>query len=165
VIAHFHDEENGMFYYTSDEAENLIARKMEISDNVIPSSNSVFADVLYRLGEYYSQDSYLEMSKAMLNQVTEKINSGPYYANWACLMGLITYQPFEVAIMGEQSLEKNVQLQQQYLPLAIFMGGEKENLPLLENKYVEGKTIIYVCRNKVCKLPVHTVEQAMLQLK
>jgi uncharacterized protein YyaL (SSP411 family) len=29
-----------MFYYTSDQAEKLVARKMEIADNVIPSSNS-----------------------------------------------------------------------------------------------------------------------------
>lgn len=52
-----------------------------------------------------------------------------------------------------------------YNPLTIFMGGKKEDLPLLENKYVEGQTIIYVCRNRVCKQPVQDVEKAMEQLK
>ena len=34
VIQHFRDEKSGMFYYTSDVHEDLIARKMELSDKV-----------------------------------------------------------------------------------------------------------------------------------
>jgi uncharacterized protein YyaL (SSP411 family) len=36
---------------------------------------------------------------------------------------------------------------------------------LLQNKFREGKTMIYVCQNKVCKLPVETVGRAMDQIK
>jgi len=55
-------------------------------------------------------------------------------------------------------------IQQHYLPTSIFMGGEKENLPLLENKSVEGRTMIYVCRNKTCKVPEEDVGRALAQL-
>jgi uncharacterized protein YyaL (SSP411 family) len=44
------------------------------------------------------------------------------------------------------------------------MGGEEENLPLLKNKRVVDGTMIYVCRNKTCKLPQREVDHAMKQL-
>ena len=166
AIIHFQDKNSGLFYYTSDESEKLVARQIEIPDNVIPSSNSVLADVLFRLGEYFDEESYTKMSKSMLHQVENALaDQGPYYANWAQLLGLFTFQPFEVAIVGDNALEKSGALQNHYMPLALFMGGNKENLPLLKNKIVDGETIIYVCRNKVCKLPVQDVGQALEQLR
>ena len=165
AIAHFRDAKSGMFFYTSDKSENLIARKMEITDNVIPASNSVMAHVLYRLGEYYYHQPYIQMSQSMLNQVADEVpKGGPYYANWASLMGMMTYGPFEIAIMGEEAVAKSHQMQQHYLPTALFMGGREENLPLLEYKGVEEGTLIYVCRNKACKLPVKEVKAAMEQI-
>ena len=93
------------------------------------------------------------------------IKSGPYYANWARLMGLVTFEPYEVAIMGDGAARVAQQMKANYLPTALFMGGAKENLPLLESKYVKGETIIYVCRNKVCKLPVKGIDKALEQMK
>jgi uncharacterized protein YyaL (SSP411 family) len=162
AIAHFLDEQSGMFYYTSDQSENLIVRKMEITDNVIPASNSVMAHVLYRLGEYFYHQQYMQMSEIMLNHVAKKVPAGgPYYANWGMLMGLLAYEPYEVAIMGSQAQEKNKILQSDFLPTSLFMGGDEENLPLLENKLADGKTMIYVCRNKMCKMPVTEVDKAL----
>jgi uncharacterized protein len=165
AVKHFRDPASGMFYYTSDLSKELIVRKMEVADNVIPSSNSVMADVLFHLGEYYQSSTYAQMSNGMLHQVSENILSGPFYANWARLRGIVTFKPFEVAVVGTAALEKSKQLQQHYIPLAIFMGGSIENLPLLENKYVDGETLIYVCRNRVCKLPVRELNAAIQQLK
>lgn len=166
AIAHFQDETSTMFYYTSDQSEMLIARKMEISDNVIPASNSVMANVLYKLGEYYYHQPYISMSKAMLSHVSDDIrNGGPYQANWAMLLGLMTYKPYEVAIMGDKAIEKNRAMQREYLPTTFFMGGKEENLSLLENKLNEDKTLIYVCRNKTCKFPVSDVQEAIRQIE
>ncbi|MBK5279466.1 MAG: thioredoxin domain-containing protein, partial [Bacteroidia bacterium] len=112
---HFRDSRSGMFYYTSDDSEFMVARKMELTDNVIPSSNSVMAEVLYRLGEYFDQDEYRNFSKAMLSQVSKDVaTSGAYYANWARLMGLVTFESFDVAIMGEDTMEKRQQLLSHY---------------------------------------------------
>ena len=166
AIAHFRDKQSGLFYYTSDVSESLIARKMELSDNVIPASNSVLAEVIYLLGEYYGLDSHIQMSTSMVNHVVKNMSTdGPYYSYWAGFVGMVAYQPYEVAIMGKDAIIKSKEMLKQYMPISIFMGGESENLPLLENKGVEGRTIIYVCRRKVCKLPVEEVEDALLQLK
>jgi len=162
AIEHFHDEKSGMFFYTSDQSENLIARKMEITDNVIPASNSVMAHNLFRLGHYFFSGSYLDKAKVMLGNVSKDIaKGGPYYANWASLLGLMVYGPNEVAVMGKDAITKSLEIQRHYLPTSLFMGGREENLPLLEMKLVANKTIIYVCKNRVCKLPVSEVLEAV----
>jgi uncharacterized protein len=166
VIRNFRDDDSGLFFYTSNTGESLAVRKTEVVDNVIPSSNSVLAEVLFLLGEYYDVESYKKMSTFMLHQVVdEMLTDGPFYANWARLRGLVTYQPFEVVVIGPDAKKKSRQILQHYFPLAVFMGGVNENLPLMESKLVGDRTIIYVCRNKTCKLPEESVEKALVQLK
>ncbi len=165
-INHFYDQNSGMFFYTSNQTESLIARKFEIPDNVIPSSNSVMAMNLFLLGEYFDDIKYTTLSETMLKCVLNEVyTGGAYYANWASLLGTFTVQPYEIAIMGKDALQKNLQMQQHYLPTAIFMGGNDENLPLLENKKISGITRIYVCKNKTCILPVEDVNVALNSLK
>lgn len=165
VIEHFSSEETSMFYYTSDESEDLIARTYEITDNVIPASNSIMANVLLKLGHYFDNEEYINHAEQMFHQVKDKISeSGPWYANWAILGGMLTYNPFEVAIMGDNYDEINREIQKNYLPTSIFLGGNNENLPLLKDRLNKATTMIYVCRNKTCKLPVESVSEAMEQL-
>ncbi|MGI8892183.1 MAG: thioredoxin domain-containing protein [Bacteroidia bacterium] len=166
TIEHFYDYNSHLFYYTSDLGEKLVARKKEISDNVIPSSNSVMAHNLFRLGKLQDNNSYLEMSMAMLKQVEQSlIKGGPYFSNWAKLAGKILYGTYEVAITGLEALKYNSDMQKQFLPNSIFMGSkERSNLPLLEEKYIEGKTFIYVCKNNTCQRPVEFVEEALNQI-
>jgi uncharacterized protein YyaL (SSP411 family) len=138
---------------------------MELADNVIPSSNSVMASVLHRLGVFYEQVSWEQMSRAMVNHVASDVEqTGPYYARWAALIGGQAFEGFEVAVMGDDALAKSRQLQRHYFPTALFMGGQSENLPLLEYKLVDGRTMIYVCQKRICKLPVESIEQAARQL-
>ena len=149
-----------------EQSDQLVVRKIELSDNVIPSSNSVMADVLFQLGEYYDNEKYKNMSNSMIAKIIQNPSTlDPFHSNWARISGIIAYQPFEVAVMGDDALKKSHELQHHYLPSSLFMGGTLENLPLLENKLIAGKTMIYVCRNKVCKLPVQEVEKALVQLK
>jgi uncharacterized protein YyaL (SSP411 family) len=69
---------------------------------------------------------------------------------------------YEVAIVGDKSNEKRNELAQYYIPHMILLGGNNEGtLELLKEKLQEGETYIYVCRNKVCKLPVQEVAKAI----
>ena len=165
AMDHFYDPATGLYFYTSDISEGLVARKMETSDNVIPSSNSVLAQVVYHHGIYYDVDSLRDLSRQMVNVMATEIKTqGPYYANWASLMGLVTHEPFEVAVIGTDAVVKSKTLMKVYAPTTLFMGGTNENLPLLKNKLNASRTMIYVCRNKVCKLPVEDVTLALKQL-
>ncbi|MCP4551851.1 MAG: thioredoxin domain-containing protein, partial [Bacteroidetes bacterium] len=166
AIDHFYDENSGMFFYTSDIDPALIARKMEISDNVIPASNSEMAKNVFILGHYFYNDDYILKAEIMLNNVkADALINGAYYANWDILMAWFASKPYEVAIVGNSVEITRKELDQHYLPNVFLSGGKKEgSLALLRNKLIDGQTVIYVCRNKSCKLPVTAVKDALKQL-
>ena len=166
TLSHFYDGKSGMFYYTSDTDPALIARKMEIADNVIPSSNSAMAKNLFMLGQYFYNDDYVHKASAMLSNLKQDaVKGGVYYANWDILMAWLAAEPFEVAIVGNDYAAKRKELDTHYLPNIFLYGGNSEgSLSLLEGKLVPGKTTIYVCRNKSCKLPVTEVSKAVEQV-
>ncbi len=166
-LTHFYDKQSGMFYYTSDVDDKLIARKMEIMDNVIPAANSEMAKNLFVLGQYFYKDDFVQKSQKMLSQVKEHTTaSGAYFANWDILMTWQVHKPYEVAIVGPNWAEKKTQWEQHYLPNVFLSGGATEgSLGLLESKLVAGETKIYVCQDKECLRPVEGVEEALQQIK
>ncbi len=162
TIEQFKDSESALFFFTSNQSETIVARKMEISDNVIPSSNSIMAKNLFKLGTFYYNTHYLQLSENMINSVINEIANGAvYYANWASLLGLMVSTKSEVTIMGSNALALNRELQNNYLPTSLFMGGMEENLPLLESQLVANDTLIYVCKNKMCALPASDIHTAI----
>jgi uncharacterized protein len=165
-IAHFLDKKSGMFYFTSDEDKALISRKMELSDNVIPASNSSIAKSLFMLGHQLEKEEYIVMSTKMLNNMLpEIVNYGSGYSNWAMLLLHLTQPFYEVAIVGKSVDEIRRALHKHYFSNRIFAGSSIESgLPLLKSRYVNGQTMIYVCTNKTCNEPVTEVEDARKQL-
>ena len=162
VLKHFADTGNDLFFYTSDLAKQLVARKHELSDNVIPASNSVFAHVLHKLGILWENSGYSLTAVKMILKIRNEIGrNGVYYSNWAMLLGKLVYPVFEVAILGEYALTVNLRIQEKYLPDAVFAGGVNENLPLLKHRLTDGKTVIYVCQDKTCERPVYTSADAL----
>ena len=167
AIQHFYDPTSGMFYYSHDAHSDLIARKMEVSDNVIPASNSEMAKNLFTLGHYFGNNIYVEKSRQMLANVTENVHANiRYYSNWALLEAQFVHPPFEVAIVGKDFQSMRESFDQNYLPDVFLLGGKTVgSLELLEGKLSKGKTTIYVCQNKACQLPVTEVEDALKQIK
>ncbi len=167
VIQHFHDSETGMFFFNSKDDTKLIARKMELTDNVIPSSNSSMAKGLFHLGHYLDKKSHLKISEQMLNNVKPSFGDyGSWYSNWSELMLHHVYPFYEVAIVGKEADGKRAEMESHYLPNKMLLGGKQENgLPLLENKLVKGDTRIYVCVDKACQMPVSEVSEAVKQMQ
>ncbi|MEM8965024.1 MAG: thioredoxin domain-containing protein [Bacteroidota bacterium] len=167
VLEQFSDEDSPLLFYTSNRHASLIARQKEISDNVIPSSNSVMAQNFWTLGLLLANDQYTTQAKTMLATMYSTVQEYPnFHANWASLLGQVIHEPYEVAILGESPQIIRQALDQQYLPNVLFLGGESEgSLALLENKLVEGQTTIYVCQNKICKMPVTQVDRALAQIR
>ncbi|WP_443938675.1 thioredoxin domain-containing protein [Pedobacter sp. MW01-1-1] len=161
VLMNFSDEDSPMFFYTSAKGENLIARKHEIMDNVIPAANSVFAQNLQKLSLLFDEDAYVTKATEMLSGVLAKIKTyGSAYSNWSIQLLNEVYGINEVALTGlsQEKLKKN--LNTFYIPNKLVLGGTTSNLPLLQGKQSD-ENKVYVCRNKVCQLPVTSVEEAL----
>ncbi|MGK7392667.1 MAG: thioredoxin domain-containing protein [Candidatus Cyclobacteriaceae bacterium M2_1C_046] len=167
VITHFYDHNEQMFFYNSAASEQLIARKKEIFDNVIPSSNSMMGINLYFLSLYYDEPKYRSMAENMLRRVSDLIPNEPVYlSNWANLYYYISIPTAEIVIVGDAYKQYQKDLFTYYHPNKIIMGDKKEGkLPLMKSRSaIDGETTIYVCFDKTCKLPVHKVEEAAEQM-
>jgi len=164
---HFYDSEKSMFYFTSDEDESLITRKMEIEDNVIPASNSIMARNLFKLSHYFSNNYYLKTSKQMLNNVKDKsLKYGSGYSNWLQLMCDFSGDYFEIAVSGKNALNTMEEINKKYIPNKLIAGSIKQSkLPLMEGRYKENETLIYICVDGACKLPITKTKEALDQLK
>ncbi len=162
---HFYDPRTGLFFYTSDLDAPLVARKKELSDNVIPGSNSVMGRVLWKLGHYYDTENYSKLSQKMVQNMSGAFIQSDqpfFYANWLSLYSEMAHPPYEVAIIGPEAGQLRDEMAKNYLPNVLYVGGQKEgNMSLLKNRLVKGETRIYVCQKRVCKFPVNTVKDAL----
>ena len=159
----FFNAETNMFYFTSTLDDKLISRTVEFRDNVIPSSNSIMANNLFKLSHYFDNNIYLSSSQQMVNNIKDQIALYPSgFSNWMNLILNINKNFYEIAVVGNTAIEKIKELNENYLPNKIIIGSLESNpLPLLKNRFVEGETYIYVCVNKACKMPVKTVKEAL----
>ena len=164
-ITHFEDEKSGMFYFTSNSGGSLIARKMEINDNVIPASNSQMAIVLFKLGTLLNNKTYISKSKQMLSNVYDDMTSYPSgYSNWSILALNLTNPFYEVAITGDEWSTKLTELNSHYIPNKLIMGGTKSDLELLEGKFLN-ETTLFVCQHGSCQMPTSKTSVAVSQMK
>ena len=164
AIVHYYDEASGMFYFTGDEDEELIARKSEIMDGVIPASNSVMAHNLKKLGLFFDEQEYLDISAQMLRNVMPHMAKyGSAYSNWAALLLDEVFGIYEVAITGADAELYRVQMENNYIPNKIMLGGTKGSLPLLRDKFND-ITQVFICKDKTCSLPVDNITDALKQI-
>ena len=167
VFKHFSDEHSPMFFYTSDDDPKLITRKIELSDNVIPASNAVMAKNLFYLGHLTGNLAWIEFSASMLRAMKKEIlGYGAGYSNWMMLQLHFVFPFRELAIVGKSVDKTKGLLRKHYLPNQIFAGSlGVSDLPLLQHRYVEGLTLIYICENQSCQMPIENVADVIKQLK
>lgn len=160
AIKHFYDDTTNLFFFNADYDNKLISRKKEIQDNVIPASNSSMAKSLFYLGKYFEDANYISSAEKMLNQIQESVPSyGSAYSNWS-IYGLHLSYPFnEIVFAGEKADEKRKEFFRFYKTNCIISGSKmKSEMPLLKERIIENKTLIYVCENNACNLPVEEID-------
>ena len=159
----FYDQERGMFYFTSSDDPKLLTRSFEYRDNVIPASNSIMAKNLFKLSHFYEASRYSETSRQMLKNVLSEMEQYPSgFSNWLDLLSNYQQDFYEVVIVGENALQLTKEINANYIPNKIIAGstGPSDSY-LLQGRYSEGDTLIYVCVNNTCKLPVRNTKSAM----
>ncbi|MCX6352431.1 MAG: thioredoxin domain-containing protein [Bacteroidetes bacterium] len=157
AMQNFFDDEKGYCYFTSKNSEELVAGKIELSDNIMPAPNSVMAHNLFTLGKYFDDENYLHISQKMLGGVLENLKEHPaFYNNWGSLLIKHLYNFHEVAIVGEDALTQIPKLNKLFPFNRIMMGATtaETSIPLLQNKYKAGETNYFICVDKTCGLPV-----------
>ena len=167
IMTQFYDQNEKLFFYSSNKSENLIARKKEIFDNVIPSSNALMAENMYKLGLMIDRESFKITAIDMAKQVSSLVKQEPeYMSHWSLVTLMMKKPTAEVIVVGNDLFKTTSEIQKKFIPNSILMAGkEGTELPLFEFKGVIGnQPTIYVCFDKTCKRPVTSVSDALDQL-
>lgn len=162
VTAQFGDDAGRYFFYTEAGQSDVIVRKKEIYDGAVPSGNAVMAHNLWHLSIVYGEKSWAERALAMTGGLGQTVMRYPTsFGVWAgMVLRLVQGEP-ELAVTGPEYLERMRELNGLYLPYKVMLGAESdvEGMPLLEGRAVEGKTLIYLCRDYHCERPVEYISE------
>ncbi|MRT93258.1 thioredoxin domain-containing protein [Ancylomarina sp. 16SWW S1-10-2] len=166
VIENFYDDKSGMFFYTSIKDAELVARKMEVMDNVIPSSNASMAESLYLLGNILGKQAYIGISEQMLSNMKEQtLKYLSYHGKWANLMLKQIESPYELVISGKNAKKFQRDFNTSFYPNVLVLGSEHESdLPLLKNRFSNEITSFYLCKDKACFLPTSNINEIIKRI-
>jgi len=163
MITEFWDGDNGGFYFTSNDHEELLIRNKEFYDNATPSGNSVAADVLQKLSKFYGDERFERFAVTVQRLAAQQIKRHPQ--GFGRMLSAIEFHLStvrEIVVVGEKGNELEEFLSRTYLPNSIIMSSadpSSSELSAFEGREtVGGKPAAYVCENFVCGLPVTSEE-------
>jgi uncharacterized protein len=163
MIEHFADEEQGGFFSTADDAEELVARRKDLEDNPIPSGSSSAALGLLRLAALTGERSYEQRALSALRLVHEAAPRHPQaFGHLLQALDFHTSPVREVALVGEDLRPLERAVRSDFRPHVVLAGarGGADGVPLLEGRTpVDGRAAAYVCENFACRQPVTDPEE------
>ncbi|MEN9609419.1 MAG: hypothetical protein RLZZ628_233 [Bacteroidota bacterium] len=167
VIQYFWDENQHLFYFTSAQQKDILLRKKDLYDSATPSSNSTMAKNLWRLGHFFERADYKQLVIKMLSSVQASVEKYPSsFSKWASVFLNVIHPTSEIAILGEKAFEQAKKLQKYFLPNIVLIVSEvaDDSLPLLKDRFMEGKTLFYLCQNASCQMPVTAIADLLKML-
>jgi uncharacterized protein YyaL (SSP411 family) len=159
--------EDGGWFATGKDAEQLVVRPRDTYDGVVPAAGSVAAVALARLGALTGNDALRARAQATLSAAGPALERAPLalcHLLWAA--ELLEAGPVEIVVAGDRP-DLVAVAQRAFLPFAVLAWGEPAGGPLWEGRvkpYGAGEGLAYVCTRGVCTAPsleVASFEQAL----
>ncbi len=156
MIARFADDENGGFFETSSDHEQLVARRKDLEDHPIPAGNSSAAYGLLRLAALTGEREYADRAESVLRLLHELAPKHPQaFGHLLQALDFRLAQVKEVALVGDELRPLERVVRDSFRPHLVLAGGEPDGVPLLEGRDpVEGRPTAYVCEQFACRAPV-----------
>ncbi|MBD3182121.1 DUF255 domain-containing protein [Candidatus Poribacteria bacterium] len=178
LLDQYWDEQNGGFFYTSDDHEKLIARTKSASDSPIPSANSKAAMNLLRLSRFTGDQDLAMKAEGIFRLFTDQMENSPNFSSdMICALDFFLSKGREIVITGNTKLEKTPKfigaIHQHYTPnsILIFFDPEihdqklAETMPILESRTSPSKkTLAYICEDYTCKTPINELQSFITAL-
>jgi hypothetical protein len=161
LIDRFWDDDRGGVFTNAVDGETLVTRPKDLTDNAIPSANSVAALALLRLAALTGDATYQERGEQTLRLITRvAAENALFFAHALAAADLYVSGATEIAVVGERPDLVDA-IRRRYLPNAVLAWGEPYDSPLWHQRD-DGRA--YVCRNFTCQQPATTPEQLEEQL-
>ena len=167
---------DGGFFDTAEDAEQLLTRPRDPSDNASPSGQSALVHALLGYAAATGSGRHRDAAEAALRTVRTLAERVPRFAGWSLAAAEAAVAgPLEVAVVGPAGDPSRAELERvarhSSSPGAIVVVGEPsaldigeddepDNVPLLAGRgLVDGLAAAYVCRGMVCDRPVTTADE------
>ncbi|GAA2395320.1 thioredoxin domain-containing protein [Streptomyces glaucosporus] len=153
---------DGTLYDTADDAERLIRRPQDPTDNAAPSGWTAAASALLTYAAHTGSARHREAAERALGVVRALAPRVPRFIGWGLAAAEAALDgPREIAVVGPAGDPATAALHRTALlagaPGAVVAVGEpgaEEAGPLLRDRpLLDGRPAAYVCRNFVCGLP------------
>jgi uncharacterized protein YyaL (SSP411 family) len=173
LVDHFADAEQGGFFTTADDHEELLVRRKDLEDAPIPSGNSAAAVGLLRLAALSGEAEYERHAVGVLRLLLPLAGRHPSAFGHLLRAADFHLAPVkEVAILGggEDATRMLRAVRERLRPhLVLAAGGpgaEAEGVPLLAGRSPgpDGRAAAYVCEHFACQAPVDSAERLLALL-
>jgi uncharacterized protein YyaL (SSP411 family) len=175
MIERFADDERGGFYSTSEDHEELIARRKDLGDHPIPSGNSSAALGLLHLAALTGEHGYEQHALGVLRLLyPAAIRHPDGFGHLLQALDFHLEPTREVALVAPGSGDPSELLadlaaavRASYRPRIVLAGGveETQRPPLMLGRTaVEGRPAAYVCENFSCRMPLTDPEELKREL-
>jgi uncharacterized protein YyaL (SSP411 family) len=165
VLTHFAVGDGG-FHDTADDAEALVMRPRDPSDNASPSGHSSVVHALLGYAALTGSGRHREAAERALLVSRRVADTSPRFAGWSLAAAETALGgPVEVAVVGPPGPERDAleQAARRHAPGgAVVVAAEpgRSSISLMADRVaVDDRPAAYVCRNLVCRRPVTTVEE------
>ncbi len=158
---------DGGFHDTAVDAEQLLVRPRDPSDNASPSGQSAMIHALVRYSALTGSSRHREIAERALATVRGLAEQAPRFAGWSLAAAeMMLAGPREIVVVAEardrvgQEMARLARAVPGAVSLVVTPTEVGPDIPLLEGRsLVDGKAAAYVCRDMVCQRPVTSVEE------
>jgi uncharacterized protein YyaL (SSP411 family) len=161
IVERFSDRENGGFFSTPEDGEQLVARRKEFEDTPIPSGQSSAAYGLLRLARLTGESRWEDAALGVLRLLHTV--AAQYPSAFGHLLRALDFELSEVrevAIVGPEAAPLERVVRGAFRPHVVSAGGPADGVPLLEGREpVDGRAAAYVCERFACRRPVTEPEE------
>ena len=165
LLEHFEDVENGAFFFTANDHEELIHRPKPLADESVPSGNGIAAFALQRLGFLLGETRYLDAAERTLRAAWRAMDEYPH-GHVTLLTALEEYvtHPEIIVIRGDADdvARWRDAAAKLYAPrrLVYAIARDEQSLPgaLADRAAMDDETVAYRCLGTHCELPVTSWE-------
>jgi uncharacterized protein YyaL (SSP411 family) len=162
VLQHFGSEEEGGFYFTADDQEQLLTRNKEFADNAVPSANAMAAITLIKLAKLTGNERYLDAAEQTMQTAVELMQRYPSgTAQMLLAVDLYLGPTYEVVLAVDDSAESQAvrnDLLRRFIPNKVLAWADQkvpqELAELLKGKeMIGGQLTLFVCAGFTCQAP------------
>ena len=165
IINDFQDHDNGGFYFTSVNHEELIYRPKSYMDESLPSGNSVAVDVLSELYELLGERKYIDAVESTIKSAHDSLDRSSFSHCSLLLAAPKTMSSKRlIVIRCKKDNLKDLQIKISKISKlndnVYFIPNDIEvNNKYVANKVAKGEFTAYICQNNICSEPIKSLDE------